>query len=149
MNNQNGISANSNNKLESISVTESMVISLRQTKPWVRLMSILGVIAITIIVVNQCIYLIHIIKVYSQLAAPPSIISIVALIVGMLILLFPCIVLYKFSNAIGNFVKNSKTEELESLISIQKYFWKFLGLLAIITIFLNILRILAILIFGH
>jgi hypothetical protein len=56
---------------------------------------------------------------------------------------FPSLYLYRYSNFIKLFLQNKRETDLESALSYQKSFWKFVGILSIITIGISIFGIIA------
>ena len=131
--NQDKLSVESPNQPNSFSITESMLLSLRQTKPWARLLSVLGFIFIGLMVISGAISMIAFFKVDSKVVSLPMVLigSVLNIMLGLLYF-FPSFFLFKFASSIGRFLDGGGTNEMENILSNQKSFWKFVGILSII-----------------
>jgi hypothetical protein len=142
---QNELPAGSPNQPNSFSITESMLLSLRQTKPWVRLLSVLGFISIGLMVISGSISLIAFFKHApdNTSALPIVLLGSVCNIVLGLLYFFPSLFLFKFASSIGRLLNGGGSDEMEETLSNQKSFWKFVGILTVITIVLALIGIAA------
>ena len=127
----------------SLNITESMFLSLKQTKPWTMLMSIIGFIYVGFMII----FGLGGSFLFSRFGAPrpfPSsiIFTVMYLIMGILYF-FPCLFLFKFSSSIGRLLEGGGAAEMEEALVNQKSFWKFIGILAIISIITAIIGIIA------
>jgi len=117
--------------------------SLRATKPWTRMLSILGFIAtgLTILVGLGLILGGNYIPISPE--APPLLYLGILYLLTSVFYLIPSIWLSKYSSAIESFLKGRDAVQLGNAIAYQKSFWKFVGILVLISIIIGILGILA------
>jgi hypothetical protein len=117
--------------------------SLRATKPWTRLFSILGFIGtgITILVGLGLMVGGDLIPISPK--APPLAYLGIFYILTSVFYLVPSIWLSKYSSAIASFLKGGDSVQLGKALAYQKSFWKFVGILALVSIVIAILGILA------
>ncbi len=143
--NQNEFPVNSPNPPNSFTITESMLRSLRQTKPWARLLSILGFISIGFMVINGVISMIAFSKLGPDKspALPMGLIGSAGNLLLGLLYFFPSLFLFKYASSIGRLLDGGGASEMEKTLSNQKSFWKFVGILTIITIVLALIGIVA------
>ena len=143
MTHQNEIATNSSTPPNSFSITEPMLISLHQTKPWVRLLSILGFIFIGFIVIKGIVNMFISSKASGEISfIPIFVMGAINLLMGLLYF-FPTLFLFKFSSSIGRLLNGGGVKEMEETLSNQKAFWKFVGILTLITLGFAILGIVA------
>ena len=117
--------------------------SLRNTKPWTRLLSILGFIGtgFTILIGLGMMLGGSFIPVPPE--APPLAYLGIFYILTSVFYLVPSIWLSKYSSAIDSFLKGGDSVHLGNAMAYQKSFWKFVGILALISIVIAIVGILA------
>ena len=117
--------------------------SLRATKPWTRLLSIMGFIGtgLTILVGLGIIVGRNFLPVSPQ--APPLIYLGIFYILTSVLYLIPSIWLSKYSSAIASFLKGNDSVQLGNAIAYQKSFWKFVGILVLVSIVFAIVGIIA------
>jgi hypothetical protein len=120
-----------------------MLDSLRQTKPWVRLLSVCGFITIGLMVIGGAFNMMG----FSKTAAENSFIpffllGICNMAMGILYF-FPSLFLFRFASSIGRLLDGGGTNEMEEALANQKSFWKFTGILTLIAFCFAILGIVA------
>ena len=117
--------------------------SLRATKPWTRLISVLGFIGtgLTVLVGLGIILGRNFLPVSPK--APPLLFLGIFYILTSVLYLIPSIWLSKYSSAIASFLKRGDSVQLGKAIAYQKSFWKFVGILVLISIVLAIVGIIA------
>ncbi len=117
--------------------------SLRATKPWTRLLSILGFIGtgLTVIVGLGIILGGNFLPMPPD--APPLIFVGVFYILTSVLYLVPSIWLSKYSSAIASFLKGGDSVQLGNAIAYQKSFWKFVGILVLVSLVFMIVGIIA------
>ena len=117
--------------------------SLRATKPWTRLLSILGFIGtgLTVLMGVGVILGRNFLPVSDK--APPLIFLGIFYILTSVLYLVPSIWLSKYSSAIASFLKGGDSVHLGNAIAYQKSFWKFMGILVLVSIVLAIVGIIA------
>jgi hypothetical protein len=122
-------------------MSPSMIESLRATKPWTQLLAILGFVSVFFMVLGGIFSTIG----YTQMGhhgtgAPFSfvIMALVYLLAAVLYLI-PSYFLLKFATSLGRFLDGEGQQAGERAFSYQKSFWKFLGILGLISIGIAIL----------
>lgn len=117
--------------------------AMRATRPWTRLLSVLGFIAtgLTILVGLAMTVGESIIPVSEK--SPPLLIMGILYVLTSVIYLVPSIWLSKYSTAISAFLKTNDSVAMGKAIAYQKSFWKFIGILALVSIALAALGIIA------
>ena len=117
--------------------------SLRATRPWTRLLSILGFIGtgLTVLLGLGIILGKDFLPVSPK--APPLIFLGIFYILTSVLYLIPSIWLSKYSSAIASFLKGGDSVQLGNAMSYQKSFWKFVGVLVLVSIVFAVLGIIA------
>ncbi len=117
--------------------------SLRATKPWTRLISVLGFIGtgLTVLVGLGIVLGRNFLPVSPK--APPLLFLGIFYILTSVLYLIPSIWLSKYSSAIASFLKRGDSVQLGNAIAYQKSFWKFVGILVLVSIVLAIVGIIA------
>lgn len=117
--------------------------SLQGTKPWTRLLSILGFIGtgLTVLVGLGIIVGKNFLPVPPD--APPLTFLGIFYILTSVFYLIPSIWLSKYSSAIASFLKGGDSVQLGNAMACQKSFWKFVGILALVSIAFAIVGIIA------
>jgi hypothetical protein len=117
--------------------------SLKATKPWTRLLSILGFIGtgLTVLMGLGIIMGRNFLPVSDK--APPLIFLGIFYILTSVLYLVPSIWLSKYSSAVASFLKAGDSVQLGNAIAYQKSFWKFVGVLALVSIAFAIVGIIA------
>lgn len=126
----------------SVTVTGSMVESMRATKPWTKLVAILGFIGVGFMVLVGLGVMAFGGFFPAQQGAPPVILGLFYLVFSVLYFM-PAFYLYRYASAIGRFLETSGTGDLESAFSHQRSFWKFVGIMALVGIVVGVLGIAA------
>ena len=117
--------------------------SLQATRPWTRFLSILGFVGtgLTILAGVAMIVGESIIPVSDK--SPPLLFMGLFYVLSSVLYLVPSIWLSKYATAISAFLKAGDAVELGKAIAYQKSFWKFVGILALLSIVLTVMGILA------
>ena len=117
--------------------------ALRGTRPWTRLISILGFVAVAIMILAGIGLLLNR-KFFpmSEDTPPLMLIGTINFAVSILYLI-PSVWLYKYSSAISRFLKGGGAIELGNALIYQKSFWKFVGILTLISLVIAALGLLA------
>jgi hypothetical protein len=120
-----------------------MVNSLRATRPWTRLISILGFIGVAFSILAGIAMIIgrNFFPV-SDKAPPLAFLGIIYMLTSVFYLV-PSIWLSKYSSAISSFLKESDAIQLAKAITYQKSFWKFVGITVLVFIVIAVLGIIA------
>jgi len=120
-----------------------MVNSLRATRPWTRLLSILGFIGVAFSILAGIAMIIgrNFFPV-SDKAPPLAFLGIIYMLTSVFYLV-PSIWLSKYSSAISSFLKQNDAIQLAKAIAYQKSFWKFVGITVLVLMAIAILGIIA------
>ena len=117
--------------------------SLRATKPWTRLLSILGFIGTGLSILVGLGLMVGGNLIPMPPEAPPLAYLGIFYILTSVFYLVPSIWLSRYSSAIDSFLKRGESVHLGNAIAYQKSFWKFVGILALVSIVIAIVGILA------
>ena len=117
-------------------LSQNSMYYLRNTAPWVKFVSIAGLlmcimlIAFAVIIINAPIETtnVYLAKLNSGMK---NFIAVIYIFIAIM-LLFPCIYLFIYSNRLKKFVRTNNTLSLEKAFAIQRKFWKYIGVLTII-----------------
>ncbi len=104
---------------------------LRQTKPWVRLISVLMLIGSAFMVFGG-------VAMMAMGAAgmpgmPGAILGLVYIVMAILYVV-PAVYLWRYAGRIGSFLQQESIGSLASALEAQKSFWKFVGIVALIVL---------------
>ncbi len=117
--------------------------SLRATRPWTRLLSVLGFIGAGLTILGGIAMIVGKNFIPVSENAPPLTYIGVFYILTSVFYLVPSIWLAKYSSAIATFLKSGDAIHFANAMAYQKSFWKFIGVLALVSIALTVLGILA------
>ena len=117
--------------------------SLRATKPWTRLFSILGFIGTGITILVGLGLMVGGDLIPMSPKAPPLAYLGIFYILTSVFYLVPSIWLSKYSSAIASFLKGGDSVQLGNAMAYQKSFWKFVGILMLVFVIIAILGLLA------
>jgi len=118
--------------------------TLEKTQPWVRLMSVLAFIGVAFMAAAG------LIGGVAGLASGDATMILLMVIYPLfaLLYLFPAIFMWRYASRIGDFVRERTTPALESALDAQRSFWKFTGIMVIVSFALGILAAVAIGVFA-
>jgi len=125
-----------------VTVSGSMIDSLRTTKPWAKFLAILGFVGVGFMILFGIAFIIFANMFSQQQNSPPPFMGFFYILFSVLYFV-PAFYLYKYSSSIGDFLKSNGAIDLESALSHQKSFWKFTGIVALIGMVLGVLGIAA------
>jgi hypothetical protein len=117
--------------------------SLRATWPWTRLLSVLGFIGTGLMVLAGLGVIVGESFIPISDKTPPLVFMGLFYILASVFYLVPSIWLSKYSTAISAFLKAGDAIELGKAMAYQKSFWKFIGILALLSIVLTVLVVIA------
>jgi len=139
MTQQDGLSVSPASPEESFRITPSMLLSLRQTKPWARFLAVLGFVGVFFMIIGGSLNMLGLTKIDHTHPAFQLVIMVgLANILFGVLYFFPVLFLLKYASSIGKLVNGGGSDEMEKALSYQKSFWKFIGILTLITFFLGI-----------
>jgi hypothetical protein len=130
---------------DQIIVSEAMLASLSATRPWVKFLAIVGFIMCGLMVLGALLMLVSGVP-----GAAPGLFGPVVAVVYLLlaaVCFFPCLYLLRYGNAIGRISGNGQ-QAMEEALSGQKSYWKFVGILAIVMIVMDVIIVIAAVAFG-
>ena len=124
-------------------ITEAMLLSLRKTRPWVRLLSILGMlIALFIVAVGVGVGLAGPFLAGDKAPAAFMVGAGVFYIILGLLYLIPSLYLFRYAAAISDALKvQPRGPSVERALELQKSFWKFVGIFVLLGIVLYFVAI--------
>jgi hypothetical protein len=120
--------------------TDAMLAALAATRPWVRLVSVLLFIGAGLGLVAA---LVSMLAVGHAPGGPPAVLVGAIQVLACLLYLVPAWYLSRYAGALGSFLQGGAVSELEAALDHQKSFWKFVGILTLISIVLAVLGIAA------
>jgi hypothetical protein len=120
-----------------------MVNSLRATRPWTRLLSILGFIGVAFLIFAGIAMIVG--RKFFPLSDKEPLLAFLGIIyiLASVFYLVPSIWLSKYSSAITSFLKESDAIQLAKAIAYQKSFWKFVGIAVLVLMVIAVLGIIA------
>lgn len=110
---------------------------LRQTRPWVLFLGILGVIGLALMALGAFFMIIGSLAGQGQADVP---FRFMAVMYGLMVAIYayPVICLMRYASRIKTFVVTGATRDLDDALDAQRRFWKFLGIMVIIGFVLNL-----------
>ncbi|AKV02052.1 hypothetical protein AKJ09_08715 [Labilithrix luteola] len=126
-------------------VTDNAIELLRQTRPWVRTLSVFAFIASGSMVIGALAML-----AFSSASGTkrfPAAVGLIYLPMAALYI-YPAIKLWTYGGAIARLEENRSPENLEAALAEQKSFWKFAGIVAIVMAVFYLLFIAATVVVG-
>lgn len=129
-------------------VAEEVVGILRSTKPWVRFLSVLGFLGLGLLVLGCLVILVVPVGPMGSMPMGPRVGAAFAyLLMGLV--QFPAVLsLHRYASRIARLAASGSPSDLEDALRAQKSFWKYVGILTLVMMILNVLVIVGILIFA-
>lgn len=136
---------------EALFVSPRAIELLRQTKPWVRLFSVLLFIAVGLAVLGNVVQLVALIALASSTGEAAAFAGLgivgMALTIGVVLLyLFPAMYLGRYASRIDAVVRFRRQADFEAALEAQKSYWKFFGVLFLAVVALFVVFILVMMI---
>jgi hypothetical protein len=108
---------------------DGIVRAMVKTRPWVRLMAVLAFISVGFMALAGL---------FGGIAGvatgePTVMILLIVYPLCALLYLFPAIYLWRYANRINDFVRDRSTASLEPALDAQRSFWKFAGIVVILS----------------
>lgn len=136
-------------------VPQEAITQLQGTKPWVRLIGVIMWIAVVLMLlggVGVAIAGVAGVGAAAQGQGGPQAAMMIGMAVGYgfvaLLYIYPTVKIWKYGTSIGRLVNSRSAEDLVAALDQQRSFWKFVGILFLITIVIYILAIIALVVFG-
>lgn len=123
--------------------TPVMLQRLRETRPWVRLLSILGFLMVAFMVLMAVVFM----SGGTAFTEDDALAGAPGVMVGVFYLIFagiyavPPVYLSRYASAITQLLEQGSAQYFEDALLHQKSFWKFLGIVAIIMTFFSLLGV--------
>ena len=117
--------------------------ALRSTRPWTRFLSILGFIAAAILIISGIAMMLGRNFLPKSTDTPALMLTGILNVAVSIFYLIPSIWLYKYSSAISRFLEGGDASELGNAVAYQKSFWKYVGIMILISMIVAVLGILA------
>ena len=115
-----------------LKVTDQMIDYLRSTKMWTKFLSIMGFIGAAFIVLIGILIMLASNFLPKEAGAKiPPFVGIIYMLLSIFYII-PSIYLFKYSSALNRYLNNKMESEMESALSYQKSFWKFIGVACMI-----------------
>lgn len=115
-----------------LKVTDQMIDYLRSTKMWTKFLSIMGFIGAAFIVLIGILIMLTSNFLPKEAGAKiPPFVGIIYMLLSIFYII-PSIYLFKYSSALNRYLNNKMESEMESALSYQKSFWKFIGIACMI-----------------
>lgn len=130
------------------SVSPEAVELLRKTKPWVRLLGVLGMIGIVFMVLGALGIALMGFGPFKMMPLVARIGASAMYLVMALLYLPPVLFLNRYASRIGDLVDDGSSENLEQALRAQKSFWKYIGIFTAIMLCVSVLAMVGGLIIG-
>jgi len=126
-----------------VRVTDQMINSMRSTKMWTKFLSIMGfIMSGVVILIGIFVFSAAILFPQAQGANFRPVLGLIYIFFSIFYII-PSVYLFKYSSALGRFLGNKMESELESALSYQKSFWKFVGIVCLIGMIFAVVGIVA------
>lgn len=102
---------------------------LRNTKPWVRLLSVMGFIGSALLVIVALAMMVGSSFMGEQFSGAMGVGLGVAYLLFALFYIYPSVCLWRYANSIQALLSTRRTVDLETALGQQKSFWRFVGIL--------------------
>jgi hypothetical protein len=126
-----------------LKITSHMVDSMRSTRPWAMFISILGFITVGFMVLTAIVIMVLGSVLPQEIGRFPAVLMGIMYIIMSFFYLVPSIYLFRYASAIGSFLDTMSESEMETALSYQKSFWRFVGIVGIVMIAFAILGVIA------
>lgn len=125
---------------DQVVVSENALGYLNATRPWVKFLAILGFIGIALMVLFGLLMMFGFSLLPTQPGAPAAFGALMAVfyLLFAAIYFMPCLFLYRYSRAIAA-IPGTGQGALEEALKSQKSFWKFMGIVALIIVSIELL----------
>ena len=121
-----------------------LILILRKTLPWVRVLSIFGFVLVACFAVLGAVSVIGVIERVDSM----PIAAVVVYPAAVVLFLIPSLYLHKYGRRIGTFVAQGHTAQLEAALEEERRFWRFMGILALTAAVLALTTLVAAMVIG-
>lgn len=115
--------------------------ALAGTKPWVRLLSIVGFIAAGFMIVVGVLGAVFG-TTFGDMPPGMSAVFLIYPLMGVLYLV-PSLYLFRYASRIDDYIRGGEDVQLELALGAQRSFWRFMGILCVVGFVLSVLSIMA------
>lgn len=127
-------------------VSSATLEALRGTRPWVMLLGIVGLIGSGLLLVFTL--FVAIAGSAGGLGKPELLAAAVVYLLMSLLYVYPSIQLIRFGQAIGRLTAGGAIADLEAALGLQRSFWRYVGVMALVVIALYVVIIVVAIGFG-
>ena len=126
--------------MESVAATARALDMLRETRPWVRFVSVLMFVAVGLMILSGLVLLV--------IAPPVGCVALVVYGIASLFQIFPGIYLGRYATKISEVLQYRRPQDLEAALEAQKSFWKFVGIVLAVILGIYALLFLLLIVAG-
>lgn len=139
--NQNNQEATNSN----VMLSQSSIMNLRNTVPWIKFISIMGFIACGFLVIAALVMLIFGFSYGTRYGTGMTLGLFFVYIIMALIILFPNIYLYKYGLSVREFCELNDNNSLDKAFIMQRKYWQYMGVLLIIYLVIMVIGLIVVL----
>lgn len=121
---------------------------LKDTKPWVRMFSILGFIGSSFAVLAGLLMMVSSSFLGEEMSGAVGIGMGIGYILFAILYIMPSLFLWRYASAIQTLLSSRRTADLDEALKQQKSFWRFIGILTAALMVLYALILVGVLVFG-
>lgn len=125
-------------------VTHGVLEALRATKPWVRFLGVLSGIGAGLMVLIGLVFMLT--GLSNTRGMPPALGLVYIAFAGIYVI--PTVYLNRYASCINDLLASNRQEDLEGALRVQKSFWKFVGIVALVILSLYVLIFIGLIAFG-
>lgn len=114
---------------------------LRKTRPWTRLLGVLGALGLGFILLAALFMAIGATPPFNAMPPGPRLVAALLYVLMAFLQLPPVIFLNRYASRITDLLATGTMAELEAALAAQKAFWKYVGILTLIGILLSVVAI--------
>jgi len=138
----------STRQIEELIFTSRALEMLRQTRPWARFIAVLIFIGAAFMLIGGIVFTVGVMTAGPGFrGGPPAFFGVICVVLAGLYIM-PAIYLKRYASRITDLINLNRADMLEAALEAQKSFWKFVGIVAAITIALYIVGILVAVLFA-
>jgi hypothetical protein len=121
---------------------------LKETKPWVRLFSVLGFIGSAFLVIAALLMMVGAGFLGEEMQGAIGVGMGLAYLLFALLYIMPSLFLWRYASAIQTLLSSRRTADLDEALKQQKSFWRFLGIITAVLLCIYAVALVGLLVFG-
>ncbi|HEX2223654.1 MAG TPA: DUF5362 family protein [Thermoanaerobaculia bacterium] len=129
-------------------VGQSTLGYLKDTKPWVRMFSILGFIGSAFAVLAGLLMMVGSSFLGEEMSGAVGVGMGLGYILFAVLYIMPSLFLWRYASAIQTLLSSRRTADLDEALKQQKSFWRFIGLLTAVLLVIYALILVGVVVFG-